>query len=471
MIGRILFPSVLAALGLCGRPATSAGPARPDERAPKAIYKQTLGGTAWVGAPSGKVTGKGKIDVSFGTAWVVNRPRKLLITSFHVVGTRDPLFLLFPSYEGKRLITERGFYLKRLSAGHYVRGRLLDVDPKRDLALIEAESLPPGTTELKLAAAAPEPGERVHVVGNPVKSKEQWLYTTGSVRRAYRIQDTILGPAATVDIDARVVETNLLLNPGDSGGPVVNDHGALVCIVTGRRNADAPTFCVAAEEVQAFLKDGEGALSPRTADDFNQRGARAYQKGLWARAVADFTVALRLSPKQALFYHNRAWAFQRQGKSAKAIADFTRAVRLKPNDATIYSDRGFANLDIGKLTEALADFEAAIRIDPKHALAYNNRAFVRFKNGDHAAAIADYSAAIKLGLKNARVYHDRGLAYLGKGDHAKAIADFTEAIRLQPQFADAYFHRGRAHAANKDPARAKKDHDKAIELNPGLAKQ
>src|SRR5262245_12819197 len=382
MIGRTLFPSVLAALCLYGWLATSANPALADELTPRAIYQQTLRGTAWLVVPRSKTT----VDIS--TAWVVSRSRKLLITSFHGVGARDTVLLLFPSYDGKRLVTDRDFYMKRLSDGDYVRGTVLDVDPKRDLVLIEAESLPAGTAELKLAAAAPDPGERLHAVGNPVESKGQWLYITGTVRQVYRTQGPVRGTAATMALDARVVETQLPINPGDSGGPVVNDQGALVGLATSiTEKATSLALCVAAEEVQAFLKDFEGTLNARTAEDLNQRGVRSFQKGLWARAAADFSAALRLDPEQALFYHNRAWAFHRQGDYSRAIADFTRAVDLKPTDATFYNDRGFTHLESGKLTEALADFDTALGINPNHALAYNNRGFVRFKKGEHAEAI------------------------------------------------------------------------------------
>ena len=46
-----------------------------------------------------------------------------------------------------------------LARGRRLRGTVLDADPKRDLALIELETLPAGVTALKLAAdsASPRP--------------------------------------------------------------------------------------------------------------------------------------------------------------------------------------------------------------------------------------------------------------------------------------------------------------------------
>jgi Tfp pilus assembly protein PilF len=451
MTGRILCQAILVALCLSG------GPARAEERTPRAIYQQTLAATAWVAVP----TSVDKWDV--GTACVVNRSRKLVVTNFHVVGNRDEVLLQFPAYEGEQLITERDFYMKRLVKGDCIKGKVLDVDPKRDLALIEAESLPAGTTELKLAPAAPLPGDRIHAVGNPVDSMGQWLFTTGTVRQVHRTQETFDG----LERICRVVAVQLPISKGDSGGPVVNDAGMLVGIAMSyQRQFTSVGQCVAAEEVQTLLN----YLDPRSADDFNLRGVRAFQAGRWERAVADFTEAVRLDPKKAQFYQNRAWALRRQGDDARAITDFTRAVDLEPKNSTLFNERGFAYLETGKLTEALADFDAAIRIDPQHAVAHNNRGVVRFKKGQLAEAIADYGAALRIDPNYAQAYSNRGTAYLDKGEPEKALADFTEVIRLQPQSAAAYLDRSRAHAANNDPARAKADRDKAISLNPSLAR-
>jgi tetratricopeptide (TPR) repeat protein len=455
---RRLILTALALLGSASLARAAAPPPPAPELTPRAIYQQTLRATAWLAVPTSKTTW------DIGTACVADRSRKLLITSFHVVRDRETVLLLFPAHDGKRLITERAFYMNRLEKGDCIRGKLLDVDPKRDLALIEAELLPAGTTELKLAAATPLPGDRLHAVGNPGESMGQWLYTTGTVRQVYRTREKIDG----ADRDARVIAAQLPISTGDSGAPVVNDEGALVGVAMSyTRQSPSLGLCVSAEEVRTLLQ----GLSPRTAEDLNRRGERAFQAGLWARAAADFTSALRLDAKRALFYRNRALAFQRQGKSSQALADLTRAIDLAPREGNLYNDRGLAYLNDGKLARALADFDAALRLSPKNALAYNNRGYARFRKGDHAEAVADYSAALELGLQNEITYHNRGLAYLANGDPEKAIADFTEAIRRRPLFAAAYFNRGRAHAANKAPARAKADHDRALELDPGLARK
>lgn len=442
------------------------GAAEP-ELPPREIYKKTLAGTVWVIVPTGATT----FDI--GTGWVADRARKLVVTSFHHVGTREKARLLFPSYDGKRLVTERDHYLKRARDGDTVGGTLLDVDPKRDLALIEVDSLPDGVIELKLAEEAPEPGDRLHAIGNAGESKGQWLYITGTVRQVYRKRAPVVNLRGVAnDLDARVIESHMAANPGDSGGPVVDDRGRVVGLTTSI-DAKTPTVttCVSVEDIRAFLKESDQARAAKTADELNARGIRSFDRGLWARAEADFTAALKLEPKKANAYRNRAWTHLRRDDYQKGIEDFTRAVELLPNDATFRNDRGFAHLKKSQLAEALADFTAAIELDPKYALAHNNRGFVRAKKRDFVGAIADYSEALKLNPNSESAYHNRGLAHLDAGDPAKAIADFTEAIRLAPRFAAAYADRARAHDASQNPDRAKADRSKAAELDPSSVKK
>ena len=70
--------------------------------------------------------------------------------------------------------------------------------------------------EMKLASGSPNPGERVHSIGNPVASTAMWIYTSGTVRQVLSAK-TSLGKKQK--LDAKVIETQSPIKPGDSGGP------------------------------------------------------------------------------------------------------------------------------------------------------------------------------------------------------------------------------------------------------------
>jgi Tfp pilus assembly protein PilF len=452
-------------LGLAAFPRPGVG----QELTPAQIYRQTLRGMAMVAAPPREWKG-GPTTVEFGSAWVVDRSRKLLITCYHVVGDRDRVIVVFPAFAQGKLIAEKDHYLKKIGDGPNHVGKVLDVDPTRDLALFQLEALPPDTADLKLATDSPGPGDRVHGIGNAAESGGAWGYFTGSVRQVYHSREKLM-PSGIIR-DARVLETQLPFNPGDSGGPVVDDAGGLVG-VTSSFSLKAPslTRCVHAAEVKAFLDEGAPTWVARTADEFNRRGVRRYKQGLWKRAADDFAAAVRLDDKKPAFYANRAWAHQQQRQHEQALADFSKALELDPKNARTYNDRGMVHLARGKPGDALTDFGEAIRLDPGFAVAYNNRGFAHFKRGEHDEALADFAEAIRLAPGDVLARHNRGLVHLEKHAYEEAVADFTEAIRLQPRFAAAYADRARAYAALNDPARARADRERAALLDPSLAKK
>src|SRR5438034_7370165 len=73
------------------------------------VYDKTLRGTAWVIVP---VT---DTATSFGTGWVVNQQKRLLITNHHVVSDKQgrpvkTVSVIFPAYRNGKLVAEKSYY-------------------------------------------------------------------------------------------------------------------------------------------------------------------------------------------------------------------------------------------------------------------------------------------------------------------------------------------------------------------------
>ena len=115
----------------------------PSVKADVEVYNKTLSSTAWVLAKTDGST-------SSGTGVLVNADKKLLITNFHVVGEARTAVIFFPEIKNGKPTVDRNSYLKNVKKLG-VRGRVLGVDRKRDLALIELDRLPKGVTEINLA--------------------------------------------------------------------------------------------------------------------------------------------------------------------------------------------------------------------------------------------------------------------------------------------------------------------------------
>ncbi len=427
------------------------GRARADRPA-KAIYQKMLHATVWIVTPKGS-----------GTGWVVDRGRKLIVTNHHVVAGQNTVAVIFPAYSGGEVIAERSYY----KSARRFRGRVLTTDPRRDLAAVEVDSLPEGEIELKLAAEDVSPGDRVHSVGNPGASQALWVYTSGTVRQVYRKR---MRYANGQEVEARVIETQSPINPGDSGGPVVNDDGDLVGVTASTRtDAALVSYCIDLREVRAFVTRARTFIaSPEARQSLSarQRAHALAVKGDYAKAIEAYSEAIRANPQDALAYRERGLAHRRLHEYDQAIGDYSEAIRLEPKDAVAYNNRAAARYLKGDADGAIADATRALGLEPRYPLAYKNRGLAHAAKGNYEKAVEDYTEAIHIDPKDAVAYRSRASAYRHLRDYDKALADCNEAIRIDPKDAVAYNNRAVVWYAQGNLAKAIADCDEAIRLEP-----
>ena len=410
--------------------AAPAGAQDPD------LYTRTLKATVLIVPSTGG-----------GAGWVVDRDRGLVVTNEHVVGRDGEVAVVFPEYDKDgRPLAEPVHYAK----ARRVRAEVIDADGPRDLALLRLRERPPaGVTALKPAARDPRPAERVHSIGNPDASGAMWVYSTGTVRQVYRkawrYED---GPVR----DARVVETQTPINPGDSGGPVVNDAGEVVGVVSGRK-ADATliTWCIAAGEVRGYLADALPLVDPTTAAAFHRRGVRARDRGQLARAVDDLTAAHRLDPRSADIRVDRAAAYRARKDYNLALGDLAAALAIDPRHARAYAVLGGVHLDQGRNDQALDHLRKAIELNPRVAVFHADRGQAHVNKAEFEPAARSYDEALRLTPDVADWHYRRGLAREQQGQAERAEEDYSRAVRLDPAYRDRLtLHKARAvKVANK----------------------
>jgi len=234
-----------------------------DEDTGTKVYKQALKSTVWIVVPKSK-NAAGVIHIDTGTGSVVNSAHGIVLTNYHVVGASDKVTVVFPLMDKGKLITERKTYKSYIEKHGGYPGEVVAKDTRRDMALIKLSTpLPAGVQQLRLAHDSASPGQRVHSVGNPGSSEAMWLYTLGAVRQIGKQNWSVtLGPRL-FDFEARVLTTQSPTNPGDSGGPLLNDRGELVAVTQGGvRNAQQISFFIEVSEVKDFLQ--KSRYLPRT---------------------------------------------------------------------------------------------------------------------------------------------------------------------------------------------------------------
>jgi len=132
-----------------------------------------------------------------------------------------------------------------------------------------------------------------------------------------------------------------------------------------------------------------------------ESGKKAFDRGDYNKAIADYTEAIRKEPKNAEAYLRRGDTYYRKGDVWKGVCNSFgdpsdhEVIRLEPNNASILDWRGFNYDKKSNNDRAIADYSNAIRLNPKLAEAYYNRGNAYGKKGDHDRAVVDYNYMLK----------------------------------------------------------------------------
>lgn len=118
------------------------------------------------------------------------------------------------------------------------------------------------------------------------------------------------------------------------------------------------------------------------------------------------------------------------GDFDRAIAEYSIAIKVDPARTEIYIRRGQARWQKGDYGLAIADFERALKLDPALSPAYLNRGIVLAARGDHEAAIADFDRASSLRPTDAAPALYRGLSLVKLGEADRAAEDFRQVLKI-----------------------------------------
>jgi serine/threonine protein kinase/HEAT repeat protein len=216
------------------------------------VYKHALKSVAWIlNAQAG--------GLSMGTGTLIDQKNRLVLTNYHVVyGQGQQRFrIYFPVYREKNgdLVVESNKFLKLAYNDQPNWGRVVDKDVARDLALIKIDFIPKDIQAIAVAKVWVTPGETVYSIGNSQAAAggggSLWGYFDGKVRQVGHKTLPIRGRDMAFDINARMIETTSPSNPGDSGGPLLNERGELVGVTE--------SFLAGARNVSLFV-DGREAV-------------------------------------------------------------------------------------------------------------------------------------------------------------------------------------------------------------------
>ena len=177
-------------------------------------------------------------DNGFGTGAIISSKGHIL-TNWHVINGADEIEIaIHPSYEFDDIIE------------NFFKARVIKQDMTRDLALLKIDQPLPQVKVLRLSKVVADVGEEVHAIGHP--DMEIWSYTKGYVSQ--KRVDYEWSYKDNTKHQASVYQTQTPIGEGNSGGPLLNQHGNIIGINTfGSPENEFQNYAVSVNEIIKFL--------------------------------------------------------------------------------------------------------------------------------------------------------------------------------------------------------------------------
>jgi thioredoxin-like negative regulator of GroEL len=312
--------------------------------------------------------------------------------------------------KGDPLATGSGFFIKAgqvLTNLHVIRGayraeiRTLDgkgrvfavagvltFDEEGDLAVLSVPIPLERARPLEISTVLPEDGERIFVIGNPLRLE-------GSV------SDGIVSAVRDVPNLGKIIQITAPVSHGNSGSPLFNLKGQVIGVVTIRViNGENINLAIESARV-ARLPEKKFVMLPELVAKTTERdsaegvAASLYRNGLdslwlgnYDGALGYFENAVNKDPKRAEAWIQVGYCKSKQGKTDDAIRAYQQALQLRPDSAEVYNKLGDAHFYAGKFSDAIDAYKQAARLQPKSPEAYYNLALTYRETGNQDMAEA-----------------------------------------------------------------------------------
>ncbi len=197
--------------------ASAMASATPRPAFSEQVYQRIQPSLVWIESDSNGTSGQ--TETSLGTGVIINQNGDIL-TALHVVNNSTDIRLTFAD-------------------GTKSFAKIASSTPEKDIAVLQAQNLPqqffPATVG---SAGAMKVGDEAYVVGNPFG-----LYSSMSAGVISGFDRTFQPEGTNQTIDG-LIQVDAAVNPGNSGGPLLNRNGQVIGIVTGIVNPTNQNFFV-----------------------------------------------------------------------------------------------------------------------------------------------------------------------------------------------------------------------------------
>ena len=343
---------------------------------------------------------------------LIDRGRRLVLTSAAGVGPLDRIGATFPLLtKAGEIVAESAAYKDGVElhlAKRWHVGTVLHRDPRRDLALVQLDSIPDGVEAVALADRDPAMLEGVFAVSHPLGLEFAFVASSGTLRQRGNV-------ALVRDERAAKPDVNLFQLPATSaspGGPICNGRGELLGVQAAKDGPPQQGYAASLSEVRAFLAEAPGAALLR-----NMK-AVGDELDTWGKFVGGVRAA-------------EGARLQRAGRAREAAAAFGAALQAHPGCVAVLFGRATLRAVEKDWPGVLADCDSILAKQPQHWEALFLRASAKSKSKDAKAAIGDLQRRLDTMPDDVAFRTALVKCHEAAGDGAKAAEERKKIARLK----------------------------------------
>ncbi len=202
--------------------------------------------------------------------------------------------------------------------------RVVATAPRQDLALLEAPELA-GRPALEPRELGARPGETVWALGHPFAPQAE-----SSPLLAGTLQWSVSRGVVSA-VGTRLVQVDAALNPGNSGGPVVDDDGRIVGVASRRLSGDNVAFISPSSGLIELLDEPEKRVLGGTWGlSISAMQGLAVREAPSLGATADLSLRDRWLVRAGLLFPiSQRWTALSLGSSSWAAGELSSSLRLR----------------------------------------------------------------------------------------------------------------------------------------------
>lgn len=185
----------------------------------------------------------------YGSGVIIDKKNEfyVILTNLHLIGFNE----LYDSDLLTPEIEQYDLEIKTDQTNNWLKVSKILVNSKlKDLALIYIKDVGEYPT-LRLTQSNPQQGTKVYAMGHP--SGLNFSFTSGIIS-AFRQTESYLGASY------QLIQTDTAANPGNSGGPLIDDKGRLVGIMVSKvskKGIEGLNFAIPSQEIIASIQQKE----------------------------------------------------------------------------------------------------------------------------------------------------------------------------------------------------------------------